>query len=307
MKESKNKLLIHIVGPTAIGKTSMSIKVANHYKTEIISADSRQFFKELNIGTAKASEEELNEAPHHLINFLSIKEDFNVSDYQNVAIDHIKQIFNLNDVAVMTGGSGLYLHSIWFGFDESLPDPNPKLRAELEKGFKGQGIDFLIEELKNVDEEALELVDQQNPMRLMRAIEISSASDKSYSSYRSNDAVERPFKQLKIALTMDRKQLHERINKRVDAMMEAGLLKEAKSLLPFRNKNALQTVGYRELFRYFDGEFTLEEAVEKIKTNSRRYAKRQMTWLRRYDDIVYHEAGDFESIIKTIDQTLNNL
>lgn len=298
----KYKLLVYITGPTAVGKTALSVELAQHFNSVILSADSRQFYRELNIGTAKPTIKERGKIDHLLIDFLSITDDFNVADFESLALSHIKRLFNQYDILFMVGGSGLYLHSIWHGLDNSLPGPDEELRKELDTGYKKNGLEYLINRLGEVDKEALKIVDLKNPVRLIRAIEISTKSDVPYSSAARGAIAERPFDQLILCLTMDREVLYNRINERVDVMMTEGLEQEARNLIAFKNKNALQTVGYQELFRYFEGEYSLEEAVEKIKINTRRFAKRQMTWFRRYNNIEYVESGDKKKIIELIEK-----
>jgi tRNA dimethylallyltransferase len=306
MKAPQNKLLVYILGPTAIGKTALSIDLAKKFKTEILSADSRQLYRQMEIGTAKPSPIELSEVRHHFINALSVEEAFNVNDFEKLALDKIDEVFKFKDVAFMTGGSGLFLHAIWHGFDESIPGQDKKLREALQKGFEKEGLDYLTARLSLLDPEALSSIDTKNPVRLMRSIEISSQSDKSIAQLKSGAIKNRPFRQLKIGLTMDRKELYARINQRVHDMIANGLVDEVRSLEKYRHHNALRTVGYQEIFRYFDGEYSLEDAIEKIKTNSRRYAKRQMTWFRRYDDINWFDTAEQDKIEELIKEKLNN-
>jgi tRNA dimethylallyltransferase len=300
MNELKNKLVVFVMGPTAVGKTSVSITLAKHFNCEIISADSRQFYREMNIGTAKPTPNQLKEVPHHFINSLSIEEEYNVSDFENDVLAKTEELFKTRDLIIVVGGSGLYQHAIWQGIDEEIPASDPELRKELNTLFEKEGIDVLKKKLRDLDPETYYNIDLQNHVRIIRAIEVCLSSNQTYSSLKVARKADRPFKMLKIGLNTDRKELHQRINIRVDEMMSAGLLEEAKNLYPSRSKNALRTVGYRELFRYFDGEMSLEDAVEKIKVNTRRYAKRQMTWYRRYEDIHWFEAGDTEKIIQLI-------
>ena len=303
----KNKLLVYITGPTAVGKTSISVELAQHFNSVILSADSRQFYRELNIGTAKPTDKERGKIEHLLIDFLSIKDEFNVADFESLAISHIKRLFSKYNILFMVGGSGLYLHSIWHGLDSSLPGPDEELRKELDSGYRKNGLEYLMRRLGEIDKEALKIVDLKNPMRLIRAIEISTKSKIPYSSATRGANTDRQFDQLIFCLTMDREKLYNRINTRVDEMMSQGLVEEARSLIPHKNKNALRTVGYQELFRYFEGVYSLEEAVEKIKINTRRYAKRQMTWFRRYKNIEYVESGNSEKIIKLIEKRIVKL
>ena len=283
MLDYKNKELIVIAGPTAVGKTSYAIELAQKYDTEILSADSRQFYRELQIGTAAPTEEELAAAPHHFIGNLSIHDYYNVSMYEREAMQLIEDLFQKHDKLIVVGGSGLYIDALCYGIDE-LPDADERLRSEIKRRYAEEGIEYLQKEVARLDPEFYKVVDQNNHKRLQRALEVCLATGKTYSSQRTNKKKSRPFAIRKLVLNMERELLYERINKRVDLMMEAGLLDEVKSLLPFRELNALKTVGYTELFRYLDGAISLEQAVTDIKTNSRRYSKRQVTWFKRYDD-----------------------
>ena len=284
----KNKELIVIAGPTAVGKTSYAIEIAQKYKTEILSADSRQFYRELQIGTAAPTKEELSAAPHHFIGNLSIHDYYNVSIYEQEAMALIDQLFQKHDKLVVVGGSGLYIDALCYGIDE-LPDADEHLRSEIKRRYAEEGIEYLQKEIKRLDPEFYKEVDKNNYKRLQRALEVCLSTGKTYSSQRTHKKKIRPFKIRKLVLNMERQLLYERINKRVDKMMDLGLLIEVKSLLAFRELNALKTVGYTELFRFLDGEITLEQAITDIKTNSRRYSKRQITWFKRYDDFEWIE------------------
>ena len=283
MTDYTNKELIVIAGPTAVGKTSYAIELARKYKTEILSADSRQFYRELQIGTAAPTKDELAAAPHHFIGNLSIHDYYNVSMYEQEALRLIEDLFQQHDKLIVVGGSGLYIDALCYGIDE-LPDADKSLRSEIKRRFAEEGIEYLQKEVERLDPDFYKVVDKNNHKRLQRALEVCLATGKTYSSQRTNKKKSRPFKIRKIVLNMERELLYERINKRVDLMMEAGLLDEVKSLLPNRELNALKTVGYTELFRFLDGDISLEQAVTDIKTNSRRYSKRQVTWFKRYDD-----------------------
>ena len=279
----KDKELIVIAGPTAVGKTSHAIELAKKYNTEILSADSRQFYRELQIGTAAPTNEELDAAPHHFIGNLSIHDYYNVSIYEQEALALIDKLFQKHDKIIVVGGSGLYIDALCYGIDD-LPDADDNLRNEIKRKFSEEGIEFLQREVARLDPEFYKIVDQSNHKRLQRALEVCLATGKTYSSQRSNKRRSRPFKIRKIVLNMERELLYNRINERVDKMMKAGLLEEVRSLQEYRDLNALKTVGYTELFRYLDGDISLEQAVTDIKTNSRRYSKRQVTWFKRYDD-----------------------
>jgi tRNA dimethylallyltransferase len=297
------KLLVSIIGPTAVGKTACSIELAKHYKAEIVSADSRQIYKEMSIGTAKPSVSELSAVTHHFINRLSVEEDFNAFDFEKQAIDLILKLQKKHRVVFLTGGSGLYLHGIWFGFDE-LPGADKGYRSELKEILENQGIEALQTRLLNLDPTLHATIDLQNPARLIRALELNKLTNQLPSDIRTKTQVNRPFKILKIGLDLNRDDLYDRINKRVDKMIENGLIEEAEKLLPFKDKNALKTVGYQELFSYFRGDLTRAEAIEKIKVNSRRYAKRQMSWFRRYDDIHWYDPDETEKMIQMVDQNI---
>lgn len=293
----KNKYLIVVAGPTAIGKTAFSIKLAQHYKTEILSADSRQFYKGMRIGTAYPEPEELAAVKHHFIGNLSINDEYNVSRYEDEALALLKVLYQEHNVVVLTGGSGLYIDAICKGIDE-LPNHDPGLRQKLKKELVKDGLEVFGEKLKKLDPEYYRVVDLNNPNRLLRAIEICLLTGATCTSLRKNTAKARPFKIIKIGLNAERENLFRRVGERVDTMMEKGLLDEVKSLLPYREHNAMNTVGYKELFAYLDGETTLERAIENIKTNTRRYAKRQLTWFKRDEEIRWFEPDDFDAAIK---------
>ncbi len=284
----KDKYLISVIGPTAIGKTALSIEIAKAFKTHIISADSRQFFREMHIGTASPTREELDAAPHHFIHHISIEDTYSVGDFEREAIGKINDLFKLHPVLILTGGSGLYVKSIVDGLDD-FPDVEPAIRRELNDIHNRQGILPLQEKLKSLDPESYENIDIENPHRVIRALEICIGTNKPYSSFLQKEKVARNFSVIKIGLTAPREEIYSRINKRVDMMMDGGLLEEAKSLFPYKDLNALNTVGYKELFAFFEGKCTLEEAVEEIKKNTRRFAKRQLTWFRKEEGIKWFE------------------
>jgi tRNA dimethylallyltransferase len=274
------KYLIVIGGPTASGKTALAIRLAKHFGTEILSADSRQFYREMGIGTAKPTEQELAEAPHHFINSLSIHEPYNVGDYEREAMACLERLFEKRDVAILSGGSGLFVKALCEGLDE-FPDVPAPLREAVEALFLEKGLAALQEELRTLDPEYFETVDLQNPHRLIRAVSVCRAAGRPYSSFRSGRKAQRFFRPIFIELSWDRTTLYERIHERVAQMVQGGLLEEARALFPYRHLSALQTVGYQELFRYFEGASDWETALEDIRRNSRRYAKRQLTWTRR--------------------------
>lgn len=296
------KTLITIVGPTAIGKTSLSLALAEHFSTEIISADSRQFFKEMSIGTAAPTPEELAVAPHHFIHHRSVEEEYSVGDFEREALEKLQQLFQKHQEIIMVGGSGLYVDAVTKGLDK-FPEVAPAIRQELNLELQENGIAPLQQRLEQLDPVYYSEVDVQNPHRLIRALEICIGTGKPYSSFRRNQSHKRPFQSLQIGLTAPREIIYDRINRRVDIMMEEGLLEEAKRLYPMRDLNALNTVGYKELFRFFDGEMELEEAVAEIKKNTRRFAKRQLTWFRKNEEIIWFEhTTPATEIIKFIEK-----
>ena len=300
---TQKRYLIVIGGPTAIGKTSVAIRVANYFGIEIISADSRQFYKEMNIGTAKPTVAELAQAPHHFINNLSIKEAYSVGDYEREVLDKLEELLEGYEAAILTGGSGLFIRAICEGLDE-FPNVPDSIREELTAKWEAQGIEQLQSTLQEKDPLYYAEVDINNPHRLIRALSVIEASGKPFSNFRNQAPKERPFEIVPILLEMDRALLYERINQRVDMMMEAGLLEEARSLHPLRHLNALQTVGYEELFNYFEAKTSLEEAVELIKRNSRRYAKRQMTWFRKKTHWQRFDAQDIDGLLQVLRKRL---
>ncbi|MBO1883135.1 tRNA (adenosine(37)-N6)-dimethylallyltransferase MiaA [Capnocytophaga sp. Marseille-Q4570] len=278
--QPKRKTLLTIVGPTAIGKTRMAIALATHFGTEILSCDSRQFFKELRIGTAVPSAEELAQVPHHFIQHKSIFESYSVGDFERDVIALLDKLFKKHDVVVMVGGSGLYAKAIIDGLDD-FPEVDEVIRQELNEAYAQKGIGYLQELLKTLDEVQYNQMDVQNPQRLIRALEVCRASGKPYSSFLQRKEKQRDFTSVQIGLTADRTEVYERINKRVDMMLEEGLLIEAQNMMPYKHLNALQTVGYKELFSFFEGECSFEAAIEAIKMNTRRFAKRQFTWFQK--------------------------
>jgi tRNA dimethylallyltransferase len=292
----KKPLLICVVGPTAIGKTALAIKLAKAFSTEIISADSRQFYKEMSVGTAVPSESELASAKHHFIQNKSIFEDYSVGDFEREALLLLKNIFEKHSVAIMVGGSGLYVNAVVNGLD-TFPEVPSEIREQLNDELKEKGIEILQNELKKVDPSYFEKVDIHNPHRLIRALEIYRATGKAYSSFLKKETTNRNFETIFIGLNAERETIYERINLRVDKMIEAGLIDEANSLSLHKEKNALQTVGYRELFEYFDGKFSKEEAISEIKKNTRRFAKRQNTWFKKNEAIHWFDFETEASVI----------
>ncbi len=290
------KNLILVVGPTAVGKTDLCINLAKKFKTEIVSCDSRQFYRELNLGTAKPSPDELSQVPHHLINSLSIEEDYDVRRFEHDALEILDTIFKDRSIAVMTGGSGLFADAITRGFDE-IPDIDPGIRKRVISNFEAHGLDWLQTEVSRVDPEYYALVDRQNPQRLMRALEVFVGTGLKFSGFRQRKKTERPFRVIKIGLEREREELYHRIDQRMDQMINQGLFEEAQSLFEKRHLNALQTVGYSEIFGYLEGHYDRPEAIRLLKRNSRRYAKRQLTWFRRDPEIRWFHPDQFEEIL----------
>lgn len=291
------KRLIVIVGPTAIGKTAAAIEVARQLQTEIVSCDSRQFYKELDIGVARPSPEELAAAKHHFIACRSVTEPYNAFDYEHDALNTLSTIFESHDTAVAVGGSGLYVDALCNGIN-LLPDPTPELRAELSQKIANGHLDELLGELQRLDPEYYAIVDRQNPMRIQRALETVYTSGQPYSSLIGKKLPQRPFDIVKIGLQCERTELKERIYRRVDMMMGQGLLDEVHSLLPFRSLNTLNTVGYKEVFEYLDGRCTIGQATTNIKNHTWQYAKKQLTWLKRYDEIKWVDRKKIDEILQ---------
>lgn len=302
-KKQDKKTLIVVVGPTAIGKTSLAIKLAQLYQTEIISADSRQFFNEMNIGTAKPSTEELAEVSHHFINSHSVKTLFSTGDFETQAIEKIEGLFKRFDVAILVGGSGLYIDAVCKGLDD-LPEIDLSIRAGLNLQLAEEGISIIKNQLEKLDPEYFRKVDQANPQRMIRALEVVLSTGQKLSSFLTTNKKIRPFDIIKIGLNTDRTLLYERINDRVDLMIQAGLLAEVKSLINYRHCNALNTVGYSELFDYLDHKIDLETAVAMIKQNTRRFAKRQLTWFRRDENIAWFEPNQTLEITNYLESKL---
>ena len=299
------KYLVVLTGPTGIGKTNVGIKIAQHFNTEIVSSDSRQIFKELNIGTAVPEKSELEAVPHHFIQTHSIKENYNASKYEQEALKLLSRLFNKKNLILLVGGSMLYIDAVCKGIDE-MPDADPEIRKALNIQFEKEGLEGLRMQLKKLDPGYYAKVDLRNPNRIIHALEICLTSGKTYSSFRSNTKIERPFSIIKVALNCERNILHQRINKRVDEMVEAGLEIEAKALYPQKHLNALNTVGYREWFDYFDGNISKEKAIELIKRNTRRYARKQITWFKKDTDVNWFEPNETENIIAFIENQINS-
>lgn len=289
-----NKTLLCILGPTAVGKTAAAIRLSQHLGTEIISADSRQFYKEISIGTAKPSEEELAAVPHHFINNISITETYNAGDFERDAIAKLQELFQQHDTVIAVGGSGLYVKALIEGLDD-LPKADETLRAELNTLFAEQGIEALQKRLASIDENLLAQTEIQNPQRVMRAIEVAEAKQKGFVPAFSKQP--RNFKTISVVLELPREQLYANINKRVELMMQEGLLEEVKRMLPYKNNYALQTVGYSEIFDFLEGKHSLEKAVELIQQHTRNFAKRQLTWFRKEAPEHWFSPTDDEKIL----------
>ena len=298
------KYLISIVGPTGIGKTALSLKLASHFDTDIISADSRQFYKEIQIGTAAPTLEELAVAPHHFIHHKSIQESYSVGAFEKEALKKLELLHTSNPVVVMVGGSGLYVNAVLKGFDE-FPEVPAEIRAQLNSELESNGLEVLQEELKRLDPKSYETIALQNPHRVIRALEICRGTGQPYASFLNKNKSKRKFKTISIGLKADRPLIYERINNRVDQMIENGLLEEAKAVFEHRDLNALNTVGYKELFHYFDGTWTLDFAISEIKKHTRRFAKRQMTWFQKDSETQWFEYDtDLQNILDYLNKEL---
>lgn len=297
------KYLIIIAGPTAVGKTSTAIQVAKHFNTEIISADSRQIFNELNIGVARPSIEELAEVKHHFIANKSIDQYFSAGEYEREVIALLEDLFKTKNVVILCGGTGFYINAILNGFDE-IPPIDEKIREGLNQQFKDFGIEPLQQKLKELDEETYSEIDIHNTQRIIRALEVCIGTQQKFSSFKRKNNVQRNFTPIKIGLNISKEQLHHNINTRVDEMMRQGFLEEAKSVINYRNHNALQTVGYKELFDFIDGKTTLNETVDLIKLHTRQYAKRQLTFFNKLNDYNWFQPKEIKSIISFVDEVI---
>lgn len=289
------------MGPTAVGKTDLCIQLARSLDTEIISADARQFFKQLNIGTAKPTISEMQGVKHHFIDILDIKEDYNAGKFEQDVLALLDHLFSTQNAVILTGGSGLYLKAVYEGIDE-IPEIDPEIRNLLNKQQKTEGLESLIEKLKVLDPIYYQTVDKKNTQRIIRALEVCLSTNKPYSSFRVEKKAKRPFNIIKIGLTRDREELYERINTRMDNMIDKGLFKEGETLYPFKEFNALQTVGYKEIFDHIEGKYDHTEAIRLLKQNSRRYAKRQMTWFKKDKGIHWFHPNDIGLIKKHIEE-----
>lgn len=301
------KILIAIVGPTAIGKTRRAISLATHFGTEVVSADSRQFYKEMKIGTAVPSDSELQQAKHHFIQHISINDTYSVGDFERDTSFILKELFKKHNVVIIVGGSGLYMDAVLYGLDD-FPDVDPQIRKVLNTSLEQNGIVTLQKQLKEIDPKYYEKVDLGNPHRIIRALEVGISSGKPYSFYLGKKKNKNDFKHLLLGLRADRKIIYDRINQRVDLMINNGLPEEAKALFPKRHLNALNTVGYKELFAHFEGKTNLKDAVEEIKRNTRRFAKRQLTWYRKNKEVQWfnHDIID-KDFIELVEEEIKNL
>jgi tRNA dimethylallyltransferase len=299
--------LITIVGPTAIGKTALSIQIANYFKADILSCDSRQFYKEMTIGTAVPNTDELESATHHFIQNRSVFDDYNVGSFERDALSKLDELFQKNPVQIMVGGSGLYVDAVLKGLDY-FPDVDPKIREELTNQLQEKGIETLQEKLKELDPETYYSIAIDNPNRIMRALEICIGAETPYSTFKNKPKTPRNFTSIKIGLNAEREVIYNRINERVNNMLANGLLEEAEKLYPNKDLNALQTVGYRELFSFFDGEFTQEFAISEIKKNTRRFAKRQGTWFKKDGETLWFDyQTNINEIITKISDKINDI
>ena len=296
-----NKTLIVITGPTAVGKTDLCMEIAGRFDIPIINADSRQLFRELRIGTASPTPEQLAKVRHYFVGTLSIGDYYSASMYEQDVMTLLGQLFKTSDYALLSGGSMMYIDAVCNGIDD-IPTVDEKTRTLMKRRLAEEGLEKLVEELKRIDPEHYEVVDRQNPRRVVHALEICHMTGQTYTSFRKAEKKLRPFEIIKIGLNREREELYNRINSRVDSMMEQGLLKEAEEMLPYRQANALNTVGYKELFSYFDGIWELDEAVERIKGNTRRYARKQLTWFKRDQQMRWFHPDEQEQIMKYISE-----
>ena len=301
MTSSMNKLLVVLAGPTASGKSAVGINLAKHFNTEILSADSRQIYRETSIGTAVPSPDQLSAVPHHFIQSISLETYYNASMYEFDVLDTLEQLFKRHDLLFLVGGSGLYINAVCTGIDE-LPRVDEKIRSELAEQLKRDGLPPLVEKLKVLDPVSYEKIDLQNHFRVLKALEISIQTGRPYSSFLTGEKRERPFNIVRLALNMDRELLYSRINSRVVEMVESGLVKEVEGLQHLRHLNAMKTVGYREIFSHLDGKLSLEEAIDLIQRNTRKYARKQITWFRKGEQYTWFEPEDMAAMIEHIEQ-----
>lgn len=298
---SSAKTLIVIIGPTAVGKTALCLDLAQHFGIPIINADSRQIYKELKIGTASPTDEQLAKVKHYFVGSLSLNDYYSASLFEQQTMEILEREFAKSDYALMVGGSMMYIDAVCNGIDD-IPTVDDVTRETLKSRLANEGLEPLVEELKQLDPEYYEIVDKQNPRRVVHGLEICLMTGKTYTSFRKREKKQRPFRIIKIGLNRDREELYDRINQRVDQMMDEGLLDEARNLYPMRHMNALNTVGYKEMFAYLDGKWTLEEAVERIKGNTRRYARKQLTWYKKDEQLRWFHPDEKENILSYISQ-----
>ena len=294
--------LIVLIGPTGVGKTELSLSIAKKYNTCIVSSDSRQLYADLKIGTAAPTPQQLAQVPHHFIGTLQLTDYYSAAQYEAECMALLEKLFQKHDTVLLTGGSMMYVDAVCKGIDD-IPTVDAETRAHLQQRYEEEGLEKLCAELKIIDPEYYRIVDLKNPKRVVHALEICYMTGKTYTSFRTRSCKERPFRIIKIGLKRDREELYDRINRRVDMMMEEGLLEEAKKVYPYKHLNSLNTVGYKEIFKYLDGEWTLDFAIEKIKQNSRIYSRKQMTWFKRDEDITWFHPDQQEEILTH----LNNL
>ena len=304
--KSSKPVLISIVGPTAVGKTELSIDIAKIFNSEILSVDSRQLFKEMNIGTAKPTSQHLSQIKHHFINSHSITTPYSAGKFAEDALKLLNKLFKKNNIVLAVGGSGLYFKALWEGFDD-IPRSNPSIREQLNKLFQKEGMDCLLQELEICDPIYYAKIDRQNVQRIIRALEVCRATGKPFSSFHKSSVMDRPYHILKIGLEIDRELLFTRINKRIDDMISQGLFEEGKKLHYYQSFNALNTVGYSEIFGFLEGEYDKEETIRLLKRNSRRYAKKQLTWFKKYHDIKWFDPANQNTIVAFIYQRMQEL
>lgn len=305
LQKTKKKYLLVVVGPTAVGKTAVCIRLAKQLNTEVVSADSRQFFKELSIGTAKPTPEEMDGVPHHFVGHMSIHEEMNPGKFEQECLARLDSIFQKHNIAILTGGSGLYIKAVCDGMDE-MPETGAEVREKINDAYQKNGLKWLQEKVQKADPDYYQQVDIHNPQRLIRALEVTEASGKPYSQFRKNKKVIRPFEVVKIGIERDRQTLYERINQRMDDMLTQGLLEEAQQFMDFRHINALQTVGYSEIYGFLEGRYDWDECIRLLKRNSRRYAKRQITWFKKDETVKWFEAVDIPAILAYVAEKLRS-
>lgn len=296
--------LIVLIGPTGVGKTELSLSIAEHFQTCILSADSRQLYQELKIGTAAPTPSQLARVPHHFVGTLGLTDYYSAAQYEADVLEKLEELFQHNDTVVLTGGSMMYVDAVCKGIDD-IPTVDKETRELMLQRYEEEGLETLCAELKILDPEYYQIVDLKNPKRVIHALEICYMTGKTYTSFRTQKHKERPFRIIQIGLTREREELYDRINRRVDEMMQEGLLEEAKSVYPFKHLNSLNTVGYKEIFNYFDGEWSLDFAIEKIKQNSRIYSRKQMTWFKRNPNIQWFHPEQKEEIMNYINDQLS--